>query len=190
MFVVKQSLIGAVAGKGVFAARDFKRGDPLTYYGGVNLGKAGDKAAEEALQSVYAERPADGSEPGRYVLQLNGSYIKAPLTNKNPAHMINDAGGKHANAKCGGGGLVEVKKGKSIAAGQEIYWCYHAGYWSRWGPRRDLPTTEEGRGGRARGRTAGRSRGSRGGRSRGGRVALGADRVLRQRVEGRASGTS
>ena len=156
------------------------------------LGKAGTTDGEAAMRAALeAPARADGKEPGRYVLRLGNMYVQGDLSRINPAHMINDAGGKHANAKCGGGGLVEVKRGKNIAAGQEIYWCYHAGYWSRWGPRHELPTTGAARGGSARGRAVGRSRGSRGGRrSRGGGVALGSDRVLRQRMDGRASGTT
>ena len=185
----------------MFAARAFKKGETLTYYGGEDLGRAGTDEGEEAM------RAGREGEAGRYILELNGRYVKADLKSDNPAHMINDAGYKHAKAVCGGGGLVKVKDNATIGAGEEIFWCYGKKYWQFWGPRLELPAGIETGGGRGAG--AGRGRGAGAGRGRGaGRAEvsrgrgrgrqeeagqqmsreLGATRVLRRRVGGRAVG--
>ena len=191
---MSQSRLGVKAGNGVFAARAFARDETLTYYGGKDLGVAGTETGERALEEGLRGAAA------RYILELGGRYVEANLEHNNPAHLINDAGPSHANAMCKGGG--EVKTKKCIGRGDELYWCYGARYWQRWGPRIELPTTASGREG-ARGGRSGRTAGARGGRGGGratasgrgrgragsrpaegsvdGTGGLGRDRVLRQR---------
>ena len=142
------------------------------------------------LAGEKALREARAGPAGRYILEINGRYIEANLNSNNPAHMINDAGYKHAKAVCGGGGKVKVKDNATIGAGEEIFWCYGTEYWKHWGPRTELP---EGGTGRGRGNGAGGSRvgvDERGGGGR--RVAAGEGtetaRVLRRRTGGRAEG--
>ena len=186
---------------GIYAARAYGRGETLTYYGGEDLGKAGTEAGDKAM------REARGGEAGRYILKLGGRYIKPDLKATNPAHMLNDAGHKHANAECKGG---EVKAKRRIGAGEEIFWCYGVEYWAYWGTRLaggrlKLPETAKTATettGRGRGRGRGGTSGGTGGKEQSGRSARGGQgqagasgdgagttgtaRVLRQRVNGRA----
>ena len=188
-FIIGPSRLGPGAGNGVFAARAFRRGETLTYYGnsshgGGDLGAAGTEAGEQAL------RDARAGPAGRYILEINGRYVAANLNSNNPAHMINDAGHKHAKAVCGGGGQVRVKDNATIGAGEEIFWCYGAEYWKYWGPRIELPDRDAGSG---QGSGTGRGNGSGRGREGCGRqVATGGEtrttRALRRRVGGRAVG--
>ena len=192
-FTIEPSRLGKQAGNGVYAARPFRKGETLTYYGGDDIGRAGTRAGEAALEEAR-RGPA-----GRYILNLGGRYIKPDLQSPNPAHMLNDAGHKHANAECRGGG--EVRARRAIGAGEELFWCYGVGYWNYWGAqvggRLTLPEAVaegRGRGGRGGGNGgAGRARGAgRGRRARGngdGRRAdgAGATRVLRRRVDGRTA---
>jgi len=192
-FTIEPSRLGARAGNGVYAARPFRRGETLTYYGGRDIGKAGTEAGEAAMQEAR-EGPA-----GRYILNLGGRYIEADLKSPNPAHVLNDAGYKHANAECRGGG--EVRARRAIGAGEELFWCYGTSYWNYWGARvggrLTLPDAAAGSSGRGRSGEgsgdAGRvRRAGRGGQDSGnggeGRAHEGGQtRVLRRRVDGRTA---
>ena len=84
-FIIGPSRLGPGAGNGVFAARAFKKGETLTYYGGKDLGAAGTEEGEKALSKGRK------GEAGRYILELNGRYVEPNLNSNNPAHMLNDA---------------------------------------------------------------------------------------------------
>ena len=185
-FVIKQSQLGSAAGMGVYAARPFKVGETLTYYGGEDLGKAGSGEGERALAE------ARKGEAARYILELQGSYVKPDLKGINPAHMFNDAGAEHANAVCKGGG--EVKAKKAIRIGQEVFWCYGERYWRYWkkmGGRLMLPKAPTAGAGRDDSRKRKRGTAGQAGQpvDRGGEQRLsgepGATRELRRRVSGR-----
>ena len=60
---MKQSLIGAFAGDGLFAARDFKHGTVLGVYSGPNVGVPGTPAGEAAAAKLFADR--SGAEDSR-----------------------------------------------------------------------------------------------------------------------------
>lgn len=130
-FFLAPSTLGKDVGIGVYAARAFNKGETLTYYAGSDLGKVGTEAGEAALQKARQGPTA------RYILNLGGRYIEPDLKDINPAHLINDAGYRHANAKCEGGG--EVKAKKDIRVGDELFWCYGAAYWRYWGARVGVP---------------------------------------------------
>lgn len=127
-FVLAPSSLGKGVGRGVYAAKAFNKGETLTYYGGNDLGKMGTEAGEAALKKARQGPVA------RYILNLGGRYIESDLKNINPAHLINDAGHRHVNAECKGGG--EMKAKKNIRVGDELFWCYGAAYWRYWGARK------------------------------------------------------
>ena len=202
---VGQSTLGAGAGNGVFAMRDFSKGETITYYGGRELGKAGTQEGEAALAAAMYDDSGAERAAARYIQEFKGMYVEARINNGNPAHIINDAGSTHANATCKGGG--ELQATKVIKTGQEIFYCYGAAYWRRWAagtPRLTLPARGRGAAGRGRGGGGGGkgggggARGARGGRQGGGpgrggdggsgsqTTATGGGRVLRQRLDGRA----
>ena len=72
-FIVKQSLIGAFAGSGLFAARDFKHGTVLGVYGGPNLGVPKTPAGEAAAAKLIADKAGADDSRGRYVFWLGGA---------------------------------------------------------------------------------------------------------------------
>ena len=78
-FTVKQSLIGAFAGDGLFAARDFKHGTVLGVYDGPNVGVPETPAGEAAAAKLIADKAGADDSRGRYVFWLGEgeSYPKA-----------------------------------------------------------------------------------------------------------------
>ena len=85
--------------------------------------------AERALRALQVPE-------ARYVMEVNGRYIVSYGCN-NPAGLANDAGDAHANVHAGAGGRMYARR--NIAIDEEIYWTYGHKYWSRWGPRLELP---------------------------------------------------
>ena len=154
-FSVRDSQLAA-AGRGLYAARDYRKGETLTYYGGKDLGRVGDAGAERAREQ------AQTTDAGRYILDIKGRYVDGYNRN-NPAHVANDAGAEHSNATCEGGGRMVAIKG--IREGSEIFWTYGQAYWAYWGKRTPREKLTRTTGGAIR-RTGGR-------RSDNGRVQVG-----------------
>ena len=89
----------------------------------------GTPKAEKALRALKVPE-------AKYVMEVNGRYIVSYGCN-NPAGLANDAGDAHANVHAGSGGRMYATR--NIASNEEIYWTYGHKYWSRWGPRLELP---------------------------------------------------
>ena len=151
-FVVKQSQIGAFAGDGLFAARDFRHGTVIGVYSGPNVGVPKTPAGEAAAAKLFADKAGAEDSRGRYVFWLGegeGSrYVdggEGTLAWRSGMARMNDAGGAFVNAHVANTGTVKVgpkdnkekRTKRHIAMGEEIFIQYGRHYWSKWGPRRE-----------------------------------------------------
>ena len=109
---------GGKNGSGLFAARDFRKGEYLTVYAGEPIDR----------NEHYRRRLAG---VGDHVMEIAGALIDGAVGG-NGAELINSAlhrKGMHENAKFSTT-TGSVKALRDIAAGQEICMSYYGGYWS------------------------------------------------------------
>ena len=115
---VKKSTVGPQAGMGLFAERDFKKGEAVTIYTGDYLDVA------------------EGDGGGNYVLQLTWQKaIDAARTNSAPGRWANDPRGsnRRANAEFRldhRNGTARLVAKCRIAKGVEVLVSYGRGYWA------------------------------------------------------------
>ena len=121
---------GAIAGRGLFAARDYLPGEYLTCYMGDDIGGAGTESGRAAVNRLVAIHRAD------HIMEIGGRYVDGRRA-RNGAQFANTAcgvTGRNDNAKFSGttGSLrvAENCTGGGIRCGQEILLTYGTGYWN------------------------------------------------------------
>ena len=127
---------GAVAGRGLFAARRFASGEKLTMYMGADLGDVGTAEGEGARTRLAAIHRAD------HVMQIGRRYVDG-RDGSSGAQFINTdlhQQGRTNNAKFASTGTVRVTAPGGIEEGVEILMPYGTEYWRQ--------RAEEGRRGR------------------------------------------
>lgn len=115
-FVVKKSTIPN-AGKGLFAAEDFAKGEEIGQYRG------------EMITKQQADLIPD--EQGAYILCHINQCVDARRTNSTPLRYMNDPRGtrKQPNARFVASNRFAVRTTKKIKKGDEILVKYGGDYW-------------------------------------------------------------
>ena len=110
-----------VAGRGLFTARRYAKGEYMTAYMGEDLGAIGSEEGLRGLERVENAKRAD------HVMEMRGRYVDGRHANAG-AQYIN-SGGKRNNARFAHTGAVTATR--AIAEGEEVLYPYGAAYWRR-----------------------------------------------------------
>ena len=109
---------GAVAGRGLFAARDYAKGEHVAVYMGVDMGKSGTPESRAAQERLAAVKRAD------HVMEIAGRLVDG-RHGISGAQYINTAKGVTGRADnahfAKPTGSVRATAAKGIAAGTEIF---------------------------------------------------------------------
>ena len=124
-FFIRES---EVAGRGLFAARDYAPDERITVYEGQDLGAVGTVEGLEARAQRTAVCRAD------HIMIVNGKYIdgRHSVTGAQYINTANGVKGVSNNALFAkdGTGTVRVNTSGGIRAGEEILFAYGQRYWS------------------------------------------------------------
>ena len=132
---------------GLYAARDFRKGENVGVFVGEDLGRPGEASTEEEKR----EREVRGG--GRHIVEIGRGKSARLIDGEGPAgytgmQYANDARGMQGwrnNMRLGGMGTMTATQG--IRSGTELLFSYdrwgEGGYWRRWGRTEPTRTVGE-----------------------------------------------